>query len=137
MLTFWSTNETYQFVQLDNITVIGGQFEVTIEPDTIYTISSAFWNQSKGEFDVPIPADQPFPFPYSDNFNNYTVDAQAKYFADDGGCFLIAEAPEGPDQSSRGLVLQQFVINQAGVNEWVPDTPPITMLGSPNWTDYM
>ena len=135
VLSLWSTNQTDAFVQLPNITVVNGTFTVLIEPDTIFTVGSTF-NQSKGVADLPIPPLTPFPFPYEDNFDNYTVDNQAHYFADDGGCFLIANAPEGPDASSRGLVLQQFVINQAGVNAWVPDTQPITMLGNPNWTDY-
>ena len=34
------------------------------------------------------------------------------------------------------MVLQQFVINLAGVNEWMSDTPPITVIGDPTWTDY-
>ena len=72
----------------------------------------------------------------ADNFDNYTLDNYAHYFSDDGGCFLVAPAPPGVDQQLRGQVLQQFVINQAGVNEWVPDTQPISIIGNNNWTDY-
>jgi len=42
--------------------------------------------------------------------------------ATNGGSFLIAQ--EGSNK-----VLRQFVINQAGVNAWVADTEPITLLG--------
>ena len=127
-LTFWSTNETDQFIHLSDLVVDSqGQVSFEAQPDTIYTISS-LTGQSKGSFALPIPPSAPFPFPYADNFNNYTIDAEAAYFADDGGSFLIAPAPPGEDSPQRGMVLQQFVINQAGVNAWVPDTPPITIL---------
>ena len=135
-LSFWSTSETHQFVQLPDLVVDSDNtISFTAMPDTIYTVSSTT-GQQKGGFEIPIPPGAPFPFPYADDFNSYSVDNEAKYFADDGGCFLIAEAPPGSDQHMRGMVLQQFVINQAGVNAWVPDTPPITVIGNPNWTDY-
>jgi galactosylceramidase len=125
-LSFWSTNETHQFIQQPDLVVsTSGQVSFEAQPDSIYTISSLI-GQSKGSFDMPIPPSAPFPFPYADDFDSYSVDAEAAYFADDGGSFLIAAAPAGEDE--RGMVLQQFVINQAGVNAWVPDTPPITVL---------
>ncbi len=127
-LSFWSTNETHTFVQLNDIDVSeDGAFSFTAEPDTIYTVST-LTGQRKGQAETPIPPSAPFPFPYNDSFNNYSIDSEAHYFADDGGSFLIAAAPEGPDQDLHGNVLQQFVINQAGVNAWVPDTPPITIM---------
>jgi len=60
--------------------------------------------------------------PYADDFSSYSPEGEAKYFADDGGSFLIAI--EGTNQ-----VLRQFVTDQAGVNAWTEDTEPISLIG--------
>ena len=63
-LSFWSTNETDQFIQLANLTVVDGIVSFVAQPDTVYTLSS-LTGQQHGGFDLPIPQPGDFPFPYA------------------------------------------------------------------------
>lgn len=133
-LALWSTNETHQFVQQPDISVgSDGSFKLTIEPDSMYTVSTLSNGQSHGVH-APAPPSAPFPNPYTDTFDSYANDTMAKYLSDEGGSFAVFK-----DSSSGGGVLRQVVVEPPGPNQWIPSPDPLTLVGGAEgqaWTSY-
>jgi len=130
-LCVWRSNAREQFVRVEDITPVNGAFDLTAEPDSIYTISTTS-GQHKGSVES-IPAQKGFPFPYYETFNHY---ADPKlwgylpyYTADICGGFEIAARPDGP-----GKCLRQVIDKKA--QSWAPEWSPYTILGDPQWSDY-
>jgi galactosylceramidase len=127
----WRSNDREQFIKLDDIIPANGSFSLTLEPDSIYSIST-ITGQQKGSFnDVPVAAD--FPFPYYETFDHYG-DAKSwgylpHYTADICGGFEIADRPDGA-----GKCLRQVIDQKA--QSWAPEWMPYTILGDQNWKDY-
>ncbi len=139
VLQVWQTNETAHFVYLGNLT--GQQqrhqeqqhgtdsitattatttFSFAVQPDSIVTFSSWFNGQTKGS--VTIPPAAPFPLQVSDDFDSYPVDAEARFFADNGGSFQVAADPfataTATTAGNNNKVLKQWVVQENGVNGW-------------------
>lgn len=93
-LQVWSTNETHHFVFLGNITAVAGKFSVHVGRDSIVTVSNWFNGQAKAVLQTDIPDNTPFPTSHADDFETYAVDQGARFFADNGGSFQAARAPE-------------------------------------------
>ena len=130
-LCVWRSNAREQFVKLDNISPVNGTFDITMEPQSIYSISTTT-GQQKGSF-TSIPASKPFPFPYYETFDEYkdanTWGYLPHYTADIAGIFEIAERPD-----NKGKCLRQVI--EAGSQSWAPEWMPYTILGDKNWKDY-
>ncbi len=76
------TNSTF-FQNLPPIYPENGVFTITVNPDEMYTITTLTTG-----FKATIPASpepQPFPTFYSDDFENYTISSEARYFTDQTG----------------------------------------------------
>lgn len=127
-LQIWLTNETTHFVRLADVVPVGGSFEVTVPKDSIVTASSWFTGQSKAT--VTIPKDAAFPGTLKDSFDTYPVDGLARYFADNGGSFQVAQDP----QNSTNMVYKQWVQAENGVNRWGGNVNPVSLLGNTTWT---
>ena len=130
-LCVWRSDAREQFVRLSDITPVNGTFDCTLEPRSIYSISTTS-GQRKGSFEG-VPCPRPFPFPYFETFEEYG-DADAwgslpHYTADIAGVFEIAERPD-----STGKCLRQVVAG--GSQSWAPEWTPYTILGDPDWEDY-
>ncbi|HEX4055068.1 MAG TPA: hypothetical protein VHX86_12455 [Tepidisphaeraceae bacterium] len=130
-LCVWRTNHTAQFARQSDIHPANGTFTITVEPDSIYSISTTT-GQQKGSF-PDVPQAKPFPFPYHESFDHYS-DPKAwgylpHYMADICGVFEITPRPDG-----RGNVLRQVLDTKA--QSWAPEWMPYTILGDKNWTDY-
>jgi galactosylceramidase len=130
-LCVWRSNEAGQFVRLEDITPDQGQFTVALETNSIYSISTTR-GQQKGSF-ADIPAAQPFPFPYYENFDHYANPKAFGYLpcytADIDGGFEIADRPDGA-----GRCLRQVVDMKA--QSWAPEWMPYTIIGDEKWADY-
>ena len=131
-LQLWRTNLTHRFVSEGNVSVgADDTVSVAVGKDSVVTLSSWFNGQAKV---LPaIPADAPFPLPYADSFEGYKADAEAKYFADNGGSFQVAAAPAGGARA--GMVLKQWVKHENGVNRWARNVDPISLIGNASWSD--
>jgi len=130
-LCVWRSNSKEQFVKMYDIMPVNGSFELTLEPQSIYSISTTN-GQQKGSF-ANIPASKPFPFPYYETFESYK-DAKVwgylpHFTADIAGVFEIADRPD-----KKGKCLRQVV--EAGAQSWAPEWMPYTILGDRNWKDY-
>jgi len=122
----WRSNENEQFIRLGDITPINNSFTITLDPRSIYSLTTTT-GQKKPAAAPPPPAD--FPLPYNEDFESYPVNETPKYFSDQSGGFEIAERTVG-----EGKCLRQ-VITQKGI-EWTTNPYPETFIGSNNWTDY-
>lgn len=130
-LCVWRSNAQEQFVKMSSITPLNGTFEITMDPQSVYSISSTT-GQQKGSY-TDIPKSKPFPFPYYETFEGYK-DAKEwgylpHYTADIAGVFEIAKRPD-----NKGNCLQQVV--EAGSQSWAPEWMPYTILGDKDWKDY-
>jgi galactosylceramidase len=130
-LCVWASNEKEQFVRLEDIKPRGNCITLTLSPATVYSLST-LTGQQKGGF-AHVPASEPFPIPYEDDFDQYTRPAQwgylPHYLADIIGCFELVEAP-GRD----GMCIRQTV--GANTLSWAPEWHHYTILGDAEWSDY-
>ena len=126
-LCVWRSTEKEQFVRQPDIK--GGTFTITLQPNSVYSLSTTS-GQQKGSF-ADIPASQPFPLPYEDNFDAYDPQACGylpRYTADIIGAFELRPSPKG------GLSLRQVVGEHT--LSWAPEWHYYTILGDSAWRDY-
>lgn len=130
-LCVWRSNEKEQFVQQTSIKPKSGAFTITLEPNSIYSLSTTT-GQQKGSF-ANIPADKPFPFPYYETFDEYSNPKDygylPRYFADIADVFEITDRPD-----NKGKCLRQVIPIRP--IEWAPEYMPYTVLGDDQWQDY-
>ena len=130
-LCVWRSNAQEQFVRQQDINQKSGRFTITLEPNTVYSLSTTT-GQQKGSFDN-VPASKPFPLPYEDNFDQYAQPATwgylPRYLADLIGVFELTPRPEGQGQCLRQTVGSHTL-------SWAPEWHHYTILGDASWTDY-
>lgn len=125
VLHMWVTTSTAYFVQYPDIIIASDNtVNVLVDADSMVTLSTTD-GAMHGTFPGDIPTAAPFPLPYSDNFNNYSYDTLATYFADQGGSFSV-----------RNGTLTQVAQADPGPNGWAPNPDPISLIGDENWIDY-
>lgn len=122
----WRTTAAQFFVELGDIAVSNGAFTISLEPDSIYTLTTIS-GQSKGG--AISPAEKPFPLPYFEDFESYGNGATPRYFSDQSGIFEVTQRADG-----NGKCLRQ-VTTQDGI-EWTAQISPYTILGDAKWRDY-
>lgn len=130
-LCVWYSDAKQQFVRMKDITPKGGNFSITLKPDAVYSFSTTT-GQQKGSF-ADIPASQPFPIPYKDDFEQYSNPEEwgylPHYLADLIGCFELRPSP-----ARKGMSIQQTV--GAHTLSWAPEWHHYTILGDAGWKDY-
>jgi galactosylceramidase len=130
-LCVWRSNAKEQFIQQAGIMPVKGSFTITLEPDSIYSLSTTT-GQQKGSFDN-IPADKPFPLPYYETFDEYSNPKEygylPRYTADIADVFEIVDRPD-----KKGKCLRQVI--PVRPIEWAPEYMPYTVLGDDQWRDY-
>ncbi|HEU5080594.1 MAG TPA: family 16 glycoside hydrolase [Opitutaceae bacterium] len=130
-LCVWRSNANEQFVRQADAQPRDGVLTLTVEPGSIYSLSTTT-GQQKGSFDS-VPAARAFPFPYHETFDEYkrpeTYGYLPRYFADISGAFELVARPDGG-----GQCLQQVV--PIPTLSWAPDWLPYTIIGDDKWQDY-
>lgn len=125
----WRSNAEEQFVRQADIRPVDGEFAITLDPGSIYSLSTTT-GQQKGSF-ANVPSDTVFPFPYYETFDQYVQPEQfghqPRYLADIAGVFEVVERPDGK-------CLRQVV--PVPTISWAPDWQPYTILGASEWQDY-
>ena len=126
---FTSGNSADWFVQQPDIVAAGGQFSLVIQPGRVYTVTTTT-GQTRGAAGA-IPAAAPFPFPYSDDFESYSLGKLPKYFSDMYGAFETARCAGVKDDTC----LAQMV--PAEPTSWKKTANrPFTIIGDLDWSDY-
>lgn len=130
-LCVWRSNEKEQFLRLNDVTPKGGSYTLTLEPNSVYSVSTTT-GQQKGSF-ANIPAPAAFPIPYSDDFDAYNHPEAwgylPHYTADIIGAFELSERPD-----HKGRCLRQVVGEHT--NSWAPEWHHYTIIGDSAWADY-
>ncbi|HEY3761183.1 MAG TPA: galactosylceramidase [Verrucomicrobiae bacterium] len=130
-LCVWLSDEKEQFIQQKDIKLMNGAFSITLQPGSIYSLSTTR-GQQKGSF-TDIPAEKPFPFPYYETFDEYSSPKKwgelPRYTADIDGAFELAERPDKNGECLRQAVPMRPL-------SWAPDWQPYTILGDDQWQDY-
>lgn len=124
----WHTSNATMFEHTGKGTAVsGGKISMSIEPESIYTITTTT-GQSKGSFAAPPAASAPFPADWSDDFDSGVVESLAKYWADQCGSFQVM--PAGGGRSGNSLL--QRAVARPGANKWAGNLAnPLTALGDP------
>ncbi|RDD42717.1 Galactocerebrosidase [Trichoplax sp. H2] len=132
-VTLWRTCLKFNgpsslFERIGTIPVVNNVIELKIDVDCTYTITNTA-GQRKGHYPNP-PAGQEFPLPYHDDFDNYQIASEAKYFADQTGVFEIHNS----NTPKHGRVMRQMVFNSP--ISWCTDAAqPISLIGNSDWKD--
>lgn len=122
-----SSNASDYFVQQASITPSGGAYSITLQPGYVYTLSTTT-GQGKGTLVGPPQAG--LPLPYSDTFDSYTDNQEARYFSDQNGSFEIVAAGGGRS----GKVMRQMC--PIAPHTWDGGGNPYSLLGDLSWTNY-
>jgi hypothetical protein len=95
-MVVWLSNSSHQFVQLPDLPVgPKGLIRIELTRDTMITLTTTT-GQRKGVAPSSLSARyQPFPFPYSDDFDASAVHKPARYLADGEGSFEVLPAADG------------------------------------------
>jgi len=123
-LYVWYThlNQSQQniyFEQIKTITPVNGQFTLSLDLDSVWTVST-LTGQKKGSHPTP-PPPSAFPGSYSDNFEAYIVGQEANYFMDQTGVWEIYKG-------TTSLVMRQQIIQSPIV--WCGESVrPISLIG--------
>ncbi|GAA1858057.1 ricin-type beta-trefoil lectin domain protein [Actinomadura bangladeshensis] len=130
----WSTNVNSSspgdhFVHAADVTPSGGRYSLTLQPGTVYTVTTTT-GQGKGTATSPPAA--PMALPYSDDFETAATTTSPKYFADMNGAFQRVACGGGRSGSC--------------VRQMAPTTPirwtnesysaPYTIMGDGSWGNY-
>jgi galactosylceramidase len=130
-LCVWRSNEQEQFVKQVDIKPSKGIFTITLEPNSVYSLSTTT-GQQKGSF-ANIPEPKTFPFPYYETFDQYSDPKQwgylPHYTADIVDAFEITDRPDKKGKCFRQVVSTPTI-------SWAPDWQPYTILGDEQWEDY-
>jgi galactosylceramidase len=130
-LSVWRSNAREQFIRQTDIKPMNGNLTLSVDSNSIYTLTTTT-GQRKGGF-ANVPVAKPFPFPYRELFDQYSAPKVRgylpKYTADIAEVFEIVGCP-----NRRGKCLRQ-VIPVAPIS-WAPEWMPYTILGDEGWQDY-
>ena len=127
VLHVWKSTVAAQFVHAGDIKPVAGAFTLTLDPNTIYSITTTR-GQRKGSY-PDAPPDASLALPYADDYQGYKLGAQARYHYDYEGAFEIA-----PKAVGTGECLRQAATKSA--SGWGGSYVPLTFLGSGDWKDY-
>jgi len=129
-VSVWRSNATAQFQQQPDVTPVNGSFAISLDANSIYSISTTT-GQQKGAATSPTAAD--FPKPYYETYDHYrdfkAVGYRPYYHDDIAGGFELYNRPDGTGQCLRQVISQP-------AQSWAPETNPYTIVGNTNWTDY-
>lgn len=122
----WETSDTRTFEKIADVTPKNGEFQFTIEPGALYSLTTT---TGQGRHVAVIPPPAPFPFPYGDDFDSTPLDRSPRFLADQDGAFEVNDC-EG--RSGKCLVQQ---IERKPI-PWMVLPDPFTLTGDANWRDY-
>ena len=129
-VSVWRSNATTQFEKLAGVTPVNGSFTLSLDANSIYSISTTT-GQQKGTTTPAAAAS--FPLPYNETYDHYadfkSVGYRPYYHNDIAGGFELFKRTDGA-----GNCLRQVVSQPA--QSWAPETNPYTIVGDTAWTDY-
>jgi galactosylceramidase len=128
-LEVWrSTFDQTLFEKQKNIHPQQKEFSITLQPNSIYSLTTTR-GQHKGKAATHnIPADAPFPHRFKDNFDKDSLNREPPFFINYHGAFEVVK-----DKNSSNQFLQQASLQQ-GIN-WFKQPYPRILFGDSSWTN--
>lgn len=131
-VTVWETNmrshqKSDYFVKRGTIYTKNGEFEFTVKPGYVYTISTITGNE-KGSARPRKRMSDKMELPYEEGFESYGKGDLARYFSDINGAFETA--PCGYERN--GNCYRQ-VLAKEPINWKEGFIQPVTIIGDPRW----
>jgi O-glycosyl hydrolase len=124
-----SSNPADWFVRQADITPTGGKYSLTVQPKSVYSISTLS-GQAKGTASSPPMSS--LSLPYSDSFSGYPVGASAKYLAQIQGDFQSQ-----PCVAQSGTCIMQMLPQTPSIFFFNPGSGlPWATLGDLGWANY-
>ncbi|CAE7905436.1 galc, partial [Symbiodinium necroappetens] len=116
-LEVWATNSSHWFQRLPDVQVTEqGFLRIDVPVDAIITISTLGTATKQGNrtaaatlLEAQVPPQQPFPFPFLEDFESQPLYRAAAFFADQGGAFEVVEAATFWVEGSAGLTAALFL----------------------------
>jgi galactosylceramidase len=125
----WRTTREEQFIRTGSIDTGSGKFTLVAQPWAVYSLTTTT-GQHKGQPKQAIPSDTLLPLPYGDDFESYSIGADARYTHSVAGYFEVYQAP------GEGKTLRQMVPAK-GLTWAIPkDNYPCVVIGDVRWGDY-
>jgi len=122
-----STNAANLFAHGADLTPSNGTFTITLQPGTIYTLSTA---TGAGKGTAVGPAAASFALPYSDSYDSYAVGSEARFLADMQGAFEVTTCGAG----RAGRCVRQM--SPRAPITWDSLSDPYALLGDIGWSNY-
>lgn len=126
MVHAWRTNRSDFFDHLGDITPEKGVFSLSLDPNSIYSLTTTTGQQKGTTFP---PASKTFPFPYHQNFDNVPSGQSPPFWSDQDGTFEAA-----PCKGRAGRCLQQAIAKMP--IPWGATPDPFSLFGNVEWKDY-
>ncbi|MDO6414941.1 hypothetical protein Q4F19_11160 [Sphingomonas sp. BIUV-7] len=130
-LAVWRSDRDEQFVREADITPRDGKVSITLNPNSVYSLTTTR-GQRKGTF-PEVSEKAAFPFPYLESFDGYGAAESwgylPHYFADISGAFELSPCPARPGGCLRQKAPRPTI-------SWAPDWLPYTIIGDDQWHDY-
>ncbi|GAA5178517.1 ricin-type beta-trefoil lectin domain protein [Rugosimonospora acidiphila] len=122
-----SANSSGYFVRQPDVTPSAGGYTLTLQPGYVYSLTTTT-GQGKGTATSPSPTN--LALPYSDTFDGYATNAEARYVADQQGSFEVRTCAAG----RTGKCLQQ--VTPVKPIEWQGDSDAFALAGDTTWSNY-
>jgi hypothetical protein len=128
----WATNlnsprSSDYFVKQTDLITSGGSYSLTLQPGYVYSLTTTT-GQGKGT--ATSPSSHNLALPYSDTFDSYHVNTEAKYVADQQGAFEVRSCLNGRS----GKCVQQ--VAPVKPIEWHGDSDAFALAGDTAWSNY-
>ncbi|XP_025093998.1 galactocerebrosidase-like isoform X1 [Pomacea canaliculata] len=120
------------FENLQPLKVVNSQVTLSLGIDEVYTLTTLSTGQ-KGQYN-PSPPSQPFPLPYSDNFESYQLSQEPFNLAQQTGSFEIVQSDALHGKVVRQMMLQRPVA-WCDADQKNAYGAAINMIGNYSWTD--
>ncbi|MEJ0087266.1 MAG: fibronectin type III domain-containing protein [Pseudomonadota bacterium] len=130
----WRTTADRPFARIATIPVKGNRFTVTLEPNSVYTLTSTRGQTSHAAVN-PI-VDDPFPLPYSESFENMQPGrSSAPYLFEANGAFEVNECVGGRSGHCLEQVAPRAPIGWTFYASW-PQSGTLATWGDARWNHY-
>ena len=127
--SLWKTNQDEWFVKVTTPESKDGTLTMVLEPNAIYSLTTTT-GQGKGTAQPPLS--QPFPIPYTEDFQTYEPGCTPRYFMDQVGTFEVVNRADG-----KGRALAQVLPAVGILWETTPDQfHPFTLIGDDHAKNY-
>lgn len=126
----WKSTKAEQFVRQPNLTIgVQAPLRLVLETNAMYSLTTTE-GQQKGKSSPPPLS--PFPLPYTEDFERYSIGEVPRYFCDLVGAFEVVQRSDG-----KGKALRQAIDRRP--TDWSPDWInhyPHTYFAETNLTNY-